>query len=81
MHAGEWLKYHRGIRACLHERRVTQAGEETLLGGQWWSNPPVDIVFDMHGHPTHHLNVIKLKWEIICWKAGYPPKRVNSPIY
>ena len=56
------LKYLRGIRACLHERRVTQAGEETPLGGQWWGNPPVDVIFDMRGHPTHHLNVIKSKW-------------------
>lgn len=55
------VKYHRGIRASLHERRVTKVGEKTLLGGQWWGNPPVDIIFDMRGHPTHHLNVIKLK--------------------
>ena len=33
-------------------------------------------------HPTYHVNVIKLKWEII-WTggAGYPPKRVTSPTW
>ena len=43
---------------------------ETL--GRWgnplrWGNPPVKII----PHPTHHLNVIKLKREIV-WTGGLP---------
>ena len=33
------------------------------------------------GHPTYHINVINLKWEII-WTGGLPPpKRVTSPTW
>ena len=34
------------------------------------------------GHPTYHINVIKLKWENI-WTGGlpHPPKRVTSPTW
>ena len=33
------------------------------------------------GHPTYHVNVIKLKWDII-WTGGLlPPKQVTSPTW
>ena len=32
------------------------------------------------GHPTYHVNVIKLKWEIM-WTGGLPTKAVTSPTW
>ena len=34
----------------------------------------------LKGHPTKHVNVIKLKWEII-WRGGLPPKWVTMPTW
>ena len=38
-----------------------------------WVTPPWDVyVTNCHpGYPTYHVNVVKIKWEII-WKGGLP---------
>ena len=38
----------------------------------WWGKPPLHII-SYSGHLTYHVNVIKLKWEIM-WTGGLPTK-------
>ena len=74
-----WLKWPLVIsykRACLHEGGGPQVGEVIRLGG---------VTNLLYGHPTYHVNVIKVKWEI-TWtgrlphRSGLPHLHVNRPL-
>ena len=45
-----------GNRACLHGGGGSQVGEVTGLGGY-----PASPYYLSYGHPTYHVNLIKLK--------------------
>ena len=52
------------LKACLNGGGVPQVGEVTRLGGV--TARPYNLSYV---HPTYHVNVIKLKGEII-WTDG-----------
>ena len=65
----ELFPYRTWLRACLHGGGGPQywpVGEVTRLGRVTRLSNNL-----LYGHPTYHVNVIKLKWEII-WTGGLP---------
>ena len=63
------MQSHRQSEFCAnlmyHESDPGSAGYPTLKPGLQTGIPALT------GHPTYHVNVIKLKWEII-WTGGLP---------